>query len=279
VTPAEEPGSRSRDPAVARLLRWYPRAWRERYGEEFLAMVEDGLDGQRLGWRLRVSVAGAGLRERGRFSGRTPRLAVTTRIVLALLAFTAAVLVGAVVPLTLNATGHDRDSFVQATAGMAVTDAAIAQAHLDGLPDSPLLNLFRQTWQQGNGLLIVNGKDVPLHNDGMPPGNWAPLIRQVDQEIPVDTGALEPARGAMTEITGSWVIAALPVYQRGGPGPVVGTVVLARPTKSLNSEIIGLWILLGTISVLAMIAAALLAFGLARWVSRPLKGSAPRHAG
>jgi hypothetical protein len=204
---------------------------------------------------------------------------MTTRIVLALLAFTAAVLVGAVVPLTLNATGHDRDSFVQATAGMAVTDAAIAQARLDNVADPPLLNLFQQTWQQGNGLLIVNDKGVPLRDNGMPPGNWAPLIRQADQEVPVDAGAREPALVAMTEITGSWVIAAMPVYQRGGPGPVVGTVVVARPTKSLNSAIVGLWSLLGTISVLAMIAAALLAFGLARWVSRPLKGAAPRHAG
>jgi hypothetical protein len=66
VTPAEEPGGRSRDPVVASLLRWYPRAWRQRYGEEFLAMVEDGLDGQRPTWRLTVTVAWAGLRERGR---------------------------------------------------------------------------------------------------------------------------------------------------------------------------------------------------------------------
>jgi hypothetical protein len=35
----------------AKLLRWYPRTWRERYGEEFLAMVEDSLDGRRPGWR------------------------------------------------------------------------------------------------------------------------------------------------------------------------------------------------------------------------------------
>ena len=53
------------DPTAAKLLRWYPRAWRERYGEEFLAMVEDTLDGGHPTWRLRVSVARAGLRERG----------------------------------------------------------------------------------------------------------------------------------------------------------------------------------------------------------------------
>jgi len=35
------------DPRVARLLRWYPPAWRERYADEFVAMVEDTLDGRR----------------------------------------------------------------------------------------------------------------------------------------------------------------------------------------------------------------------------------------
>ena len=66
MTPAEEPGSRREDPAVGKLLRWYPRQWRERYGEEFLAMVEDTLDGRRPTMRLRLSVAWGGLRERGR---------------------------------------------------------------------------------------------------------------------------------------------------------------------------------------------------------------------
>ena len=58
----DEPG----DPRLAGLLRWYPRGWRERYGDEFLAMVEDTLGGRRPGWRLHLSVAWAGLRERGR---------------------------------------------------------------------------------------------------------------------------------------------------------------------------------------------------------------------
>jgi hypothetical protein len=52
-----------RDQDGAKLLRWYPRTWRERYGEEFLAMVEDSLGGRRPGWRLRLNVARAGLRE------------------------------------------------------------------------------------------------------------------------------------------------------------------------------------------------------------------------
>jgi hypothetical protein len=71
MTPGSRPDRETRgDPRLGRLLRWYPRAWRERYGEEFLAMVEDTLDGGRPGWRLRLGVARAGLRERGRRARR-----------------------------------------------------------------------------------------------------------------------------------------------------------------------------------------------------------------
>ena len=63
----------------------------------------------------------------------------------------------------------------------------------------------------------------------------------------------------------------MPVFLRGRYG-LVGTVILARSTAPLNSDIVELWVILGTIAVVAMIGAALLAFGLARWVSRPLAG-------
>ena len=55
----------------ASLLRWYPQAWRERYGQELLALIQDTLDaGDRPGWRLWLSVAWGGLRERVRYTGR-----------------------------------------------------------------------------------------------------------------------------------------------------------------------------------------------------------------
>ena len=63
----------------------------------------------------------------------------------------------------------------------------------------------------------------------------------------------------------------MPVYQRG-KGPLVGTVILAKSTQSLDNEILALWVILGSVAAVAMIAAAIMAFGLARWVNRPLKG-------
>ena len=50
----------------ASLLRWYPLAWRDRYGEELLALIQDTLEEGHPAWRLRLGVAWGGLRERGR---------------------------------------------------------------------------------------------------------------------------------------------------------------------------------------------------------------------
>jgi signal transduction histidine kinase len=211
---------------------------------------------------------------------------VTRRILLVLLTFTAAVLVGAVVPLTLDAASHDRTSFIQATAGMARTDAAIAQSRLDALAQpgtsgsadsgkayAPVVILITQTSQAGDGLLIFVGEAQDgdrLVDKGMPSGDWVRLATRAEEQgqLAKESGSpVEP----VTEITGSRVAAAMPVYLRGKYG-LVGTVILARSTSTLNDDVIRLWVILGTIAAIAMIGAALLAFGLARWVSRPLAG-------
>lgn len=51
------------------LLWWYPPAWRERYGDELAALLEDELGGRRPPVRLRAQVAVAGLRERAHEAG------------------------------------------------------------------------------------------------------------------------------------------------------------------------------------------------------------------
>ena len=208
---------------------------------------------------------------------------MTRRILLMLLAFTAAILVGAVGWLTLNATSHDRTSFIQATVAMDRADAAIAQARLDGSPDSPLFTLITQTRQEGDGLLILASKAVQrdgkvtyeqklVSNKGMPVGPWTQLAVAEDLQARDAAKAGVPVP-PMTQVTGSVVISAIGVINQGAlHGPVVGTVILARSTQSLNREILALWVILGSIAAGAMIAATLLGFGLARWVSRPLKG-------
>jgi MFS family permease len=56
-------------PTSQSLLRWYPARWRARYGDEFLAMIEDDLGGRRPDMRYRLSIARSGLNERLRDAG------------------------------------------------------------------------------------------------------------------------------------------------------------------------------------------------------------------
>lgn len=47
-----------------RVLRWYPRGWRRRYGDELVALLEDMFGDQPLSVRCRISLYGSGTIER-----------------------------------------------------------------------------------------------------------------------------------------------------------------------------------------------------------------------
>ena len=196
---------------------------------------------------------------------------MTRRILLVLLAFTAVVIAGAMLPLALNTISHDRSSFIQETEDEVSTDAAVARDRLELGPYGPLVELVTQVREAGDGLLIMHSTrnqamGTPVADQGMPRGNWAQLAAAADQPVPVTAQAHQP----VPEVTGSWVAAAIPVYSTNAK--LVGTVILVRPTGPLNHDIVELWVILGTVAVVAMLAAAVLAFALARWVSRPLAG-------
>ncbi len=82
---------------MAGLLRWYPPAWRDRYGDEFAVAMADSLDGGRPTPRFRLRIAWAGLRERGYAAGLVgdgspPSRRVRAGALLVLCAWTAFVL-------------------------------------------------------------------------------------------------------------------------------------------------------------------------------------------
>ncbi len=51
-------------------LRWYPRSWRARYGDELTALLDDEY-GSCMPVRIRLSLVSGGLRQRARQSGLT----------------------------------------------------------------------------------------------------------------------------------------------------------------------------------------------------------------
>jgi hypothetical protein len=66
---AEPPGSDSSARRAARLLRWYPRSWRARYGAEFAELLRADLAEQPRNWRRSANVAAHGLLARCAVTG------------------------------------------------------------------------------------------------------------------------------------------------------------------------------------------------------------------
>jgi hypothetical protein len=58
---------------AARLLRWYPASWRDRYGEEFAELLLADLADQPRNWRRSADVAAHGLLARVALTGLTAR--------------------------------------------------------------------------------------------------------------------------------------------------------------------------------------------------------------
>jgi hypothetical protein len=78
-------------PRRDRALRWYPRAWRERYGDELWALVEDYSENGRLRFRDRLDLVHAGLQMHRR--SKRPAGLAQRRVVARVIGCAAAVVV------------------------------------------------------------------------------------------------------------------------------------------------------------------------------------------
>jgi hypothetical protein len=166
------------DPDAAKLLRWYPRAWRERYGEEFLAMVEDNLDGERPGLRFRLSVARAGLRERGhraRLAGQRTALPVLSALTGRWWTFFVAGYVFAILPYEFKAPSGAAQGW-RVTAALA---ALVAVAVLGGV-----------------GVLAGALLALPAFGRFLRAGGW----RQIRRRVAWAAGATAAAGGSLAAL-------------------------------------------------------------------------------
>ena len=195
---------------------------------------------------------------------------MTRRIALALVMLTAAVLIAAVVPLALGAIDHERDAFVQDTAGTASSIALLARGplqsngHEDHADFAALSEAMEDAERNSDEVLVLN-KDlqpVPrLSHGSVPYSIYRKLVAEsANQQSPTTKLTKNAAYGVAT------------VYGSTGKlaGVQIGTVVLERPTSSLNQNIANLWLYLIVLAGVALAAAVLVAIYLARWVSRPL---------
>jgi hypothetical protein len=123
--------------AGGRLLFLYPRAWRERYGQELLEIVEAASGDGRMPMRIRIDVIRAGLSQRLRSSGLVgdelpPEARARAGVLLVLCSWAAFVIAGIGLQKTAEHwqafTPHSEQAVPAAAFGSLVVAAAIGSA-------------------------------------------------------------------------------------------------------------------------------------------------------
>ena len=183
---------------------------------------------------------------------------MTSRIVAAVLALITAALASMAIPLGLLTAAQDRRDFRADTLASAQSTANLAEEGIgDGSSDPLLSRAIRDLGRRGDwaGVYDATGHEVAGTGPALLP--TAALHAALRAAAPRSY----PAAGRLT--------ATVPIRADGGRH-IIGTVVLSRSTATLTHRIVVLWALIGVVSLAGLLAAAVIAVGLARWASRPI---------
>ncbi len=171
-----------------------------------------------------------------------------------------ALLLGAVaVPLGLITAAHDNHVFSSDAISAATSVASVAEEKIADQSGGPALGHDISQLQRGGDRISVYDR-AGRWRAGTPARPAVPagaVGRTMARQKPV----AYPAGGRLLVLT--------PVLRDEG-GPAVGAVALSRSTVPLEHRITVLWTSLVAVSVAGLLAAAVIATALARWVSRPL---------
>ena len=181
------------------------------------------------------------------------------RIVLAVLAVVAAVLGSVAVPLGFITTGQDVRAFQNEARVAAATLANVAEERLDDkVHGSALIRTVDQLAHGGDRVLVLDSAGRPVAASAA-----RPIVSAAQLARARTTG-----KAATYQEEDSFLVVA-PVRGDIRSG-IAGVVVLARPTSAIERQAAVLWGVIAAVSTAGLLAAALVAIGLARWVSRPL---------
>jgi signal transduction histidine kinase len=184
---------------------------------------------------------------------------VARRIVLAVLALVAAVLGVVAVPLGVITTHQDMRAFRNEALVSAATLANVAEERLDdGVHGSALGRTVRQLAHGGDRVVVLDRAGRPIAGSAD-----RPAVTQAQLSQAAASG--KPVKYQSDD----WLLIVAPVRSDSGAGSV-GAVVLARPTSAVDRQAAVLWGVIAAIATAGLLAAALVAIGLARWVSKPL---------
>ena len=187
------------------------------------------------------------------------------RIVLTMLALVTALLVTAVAPLGVVTAGREKDAFNMHALMNAHALAGAAEQRIDNHAADQVLTAFlANARQRGDQAWVysANGRLVTQTGGG---GREAlPVPRGAAAAVATVLRGGEPAP---SEVDGRLRVVVSIGSSQTGPD---GAVVLSRSTAELHRRLHALWAWLSAVAAIGLVAAAIVAVMLARWVGRPL---------
>lgn len=192
------------------------------------------------------------------------------RITLTVIALVVVLLGIVAVPLGLHVASEDRIDFTKQTAAEAVTVASVAEEQLDDQATGvSLAQVIAGVRRRGDQVAVYRTSGRPLTGTSPVAGVSSGMINSAL------TGAIAYASPSPDRL-----LVVAPVVRDESPD-AIGAVALSRSTEPLDHRIRALWTWLALASAVGLLAAALTATALARWVSNPLSvlESAARRLG
>ena len=187
---------------------------------------------------------------------------MTRRIVASVLGLIVVLLGTIALPLGLLTAAQDRRDFTDATTSTAGTLANVAEERLgDHVSGKPADRLVTGLSRAGDRVLILNRAGARIAGTSQPP-----------QVAAAQLSRGQAATQAAVYQLDDYVLVVAPIRSDNGIASL-GVVALARPTASVDHRVALLWTLIGAVSAAGLLAAALVAIGLARWVSLAARGA------
>lgn len=189
------------------------------------------------------------------------------RITLTVIALVVVLLGIVAVPLGLHVANEDRHDFLQQTVAAAATVGTVAEERLDDRASgTPLAQVVSDMGRHGDQVAIYgraggSASTVTVFADNRPIAGVS-----ADQIGKALTGTM-----SISYPIPDRVLVVTPVHADESPSSI-GAVALSRSTEPLDHRIRALWTWLALASAVGLLAAALAATALARWVSGPLSG-------
>ncbi|CAG7643713.1 sensor histidine kinase [Actinacidiphila bryophytorum] len=193
---------------------------------------------------------------------------MTRRIALAVMALVTVLLVLAVVPLGLSLAGRERTTFRDNAEAADRVLAASAEEHLsDQGSTASLRQLLERATEQDDCAAVFDTAGRVVAATACPGQDAAQSAATREEWAALAREAI--ARPAtLTRKVGDRLSVAVTVGDATEP---VGVSVLSRSVEPTDDRIATMWARLAAVGIGGLVAGALLAVGLARWVGRPLR--------